>query len=149
MHGVYKYEADGEVIYIGKTDSDFASRIVCHRREAAFAPYREKAKVFVRETKDASEADFLETLLINQFKPILNKKKKDVTDVQVSANLEWVSWDDYCVRLRVKSEKIKKSSTTLYLSDDVWAELEKRSKKARFRSRSEYLDELLMKLFKL
>lgn len=42
-----------------------------------------------------------------------------------------------------------KSSTTLYLSDDVQAELLKRSKKAKFRSRSEYLDELLRKLFKL
>lgn len=46
-------------------------------------------------------------------------------------------------------KKPTRRSTTLYLSDAVLTELEKRSKKAKFRSRSEYLDELLMKLFKL
>lgn len=148
MHGIYKYEADGEVVYVGKTDSDFASRIACHRREVAFAPYREKAKVFVQETKDAREADFLETLLINQYKPVLNKKKKDVTNAQVSAILDWISWDEYYAKLRVKPQKIQKSSNTLYLSDDVLAELDRRAQKAKC-SRSEYLDELLMKLFKL
>lgn len=93
MHGIYKYEVDGEVIYIGKTNSDFAARIMAHGGEEAFAPYLSDAKIFVFETKSACEADFLETLLINQHKPKLNQAKKDLTDVEVLAVLDWEPWD--------------------------------------------------------
>ena len=93
MHGVYKYEVGGEVIYVGKTDSDFAARIACHDREDSFLPYLPDAKIFVHETKDAREADFLETLLINQHSPVLNKAKKDVTEANVWAEMEWQLWD--------------------------------------------------------
>ena len=47
-----------------------------------------------------------------------------------------------------KSKKPKKNSHTLYLSDSVWAELRKRSKKEDM-SPSEYLDALLKGAFEL
>jgi excinuclease UvrABC nuclease subunit len=94
MHGVYKYEYDGKVIYVGKTNSDFANRIACHGREESFSPYLPDAKIFVYEAKSACEADFLETLLINQHDPELNTAKRDLTDVEVFANVEWEPWDD-------------------------------------------------------
>lgn len=144
MHGIYKYEADGEVVYVGKTDSDFVSRIACHHRETGFACYLKRAKIFVRETKDARETDFLETVLINQYKPVLNKKKKDVTDVQVSANLDWVSWDEYCNK---KKENRDKGAFTYYILKDNNKKLVAAAKKAGM-SKSEFLDQLLTEILK-
>lgn len=95
MHGVYKYEYDGKVIYIGKTNADFSARIACHKKEESFLPYLPEAKIFIYETKSACETDFLETLLINQYKPELNTSKKDLTDVDVCAELDWEPWDNY------------------------------------------------------
>ena len=141
MHGVYKYEVDGKVVYVGKTDSNFEARIACHRREEAFAPYLSKAKIFVREMKDAREADFLETLLINQHKPELNKAKKNVTDFEVWASLDWEPWEKYRPAKR-KTEKKKRCACAFYLSQDVYEELTRRAKESGV-SRSRYLNDLL------
>lgn len=109
MHGVYKYEVNGEVIYVGKTDSDFEARFACHGRESRFAPYLAEAKIFVHKTKDACEADFLETLLINQYKPQLNKAKKDLTSVEVCADLDWEPWDRYSKTKHRAKERIRRT----------------------------------------
>lgn len=47
------------------------------------------------------------------------------------------------------SKKPKKKSTTLYLSEEVIAELKARGAKAGGMSSSEYLDELLKRVFEL
>lgn len=93
MHGVYKYEYAGKVVYIGKTDNSFENRIYNHSREGKFAPYIEEATISVYETRDKGEADFLETVLISQHKPILNEAKHKVTDVDVRANIRWSPWN--------------------------------------------------------
>jgi hypothetical protein len=92
MHGVYKYEYEGKVIYIGKTDNSFENRIYNHSREDKFAPYIDKATISVYETRDKVETDFLETVLINQYRPALNAAKHKVTSVDVCANVQWVPW---------------------------------------------------------
>lgn len=146
MHGVYKYEVKGEVIYVGKTNSDFETRIACHKRERLFAPYLSSAKIFVRELKDAKEADFMETLLINQYKPKLNKVKKDVTDIEICASIDWIPWSEYNRRAKEsKRNRIKKRACVFYLSVDNLNKLESAAKKAGI-SKSAYLDQLMSKL---
>ena len=38
-HFVYKYVYDGEIVYIGKNDTDLKTRIKQHEREEKFQPY--------------------------------------------------------------------------------------------------------------
>ena len=104
MHGVYKYEHNGKVIYVGKTNADFSARFASHAGEEAFAPYRSQAKIFIYETKSENEADFLETLLINQYKPELNTAKMGLTDVEVQAQVNWEPWDRYA-KTKYKPQK--------------------------------------------
>ena len=115
MHGIYKYEHDEKVIYIGKTDNSFESRIYAHSRDKKFAPYLEKASISVHETRDAAEADFLETVLIAQHRPILNAAKKLVTNASVYANIEWIPWNGGWKQKRTPDEHrtIKGFSFTL------------------------------------
>lgn len=39
---VYRYISDGEIIYIGKTNSSLSDRVYCHSRERKFSPYLKK-----------------------------------------------------------------------------------------------------------
>jgi hypothetical protein len=92
MHGVYKYEYDGRVVYVGKTSNSFESRIYIHSRDEKFKPYLDEASIFIYETRDEREADFLETVLISQHKPILNEAKHQTTSVNVCADIQWIPW---------------------------------------------------------
>lgn len=48
---IYKYVYDGEVIYVGKTDSDLNARIRSHAAEFKFQKYIDKANIFYYECK--------------------------------------------------------------------------------------------------
>lgn len=143
MHGVYKYEVNGEVIYVGKTDRDFAARIAVHSRDAAFAPYLPNAKIYVRETMDAPEADFLETLLINQYRPVLNKAKKMVTDAEVSVNLDWSLWEKEIKRRpRIPGVPKKTRRIQILTYSDLAKWVDSRAKKEKL-SRAELFEKVM------
>lgn len=130
------------MIYVGKTDSSFSIRIACHRKEEAFAPYLSKAQIYVSEVKDAKEADFLETVLINQYRPELNCSKKNRTSAKVYACLDWLSWDEYCVLMaRPKSQG---KPYAFYLSPTSIKKLDKAAKQLKC-SKSKALDLLIQK----
>ena len=89
MYGVYKYECDGQIVYIGKTTTSFSDRFYSHACEEKFKPYLDKAVIYICEAEDAHEADFLETVLIAEHKPILNVAKKRITTARVHVDLAW------------------------------------------------------------
>ena len=89
MYGVYKYEYDGQVIYIGKTTTSFADRFYCHSCEEKFKPYLDRALIYVCEAEDEYEADFWETVLVAEHKPILNVAKKSITASRVHLDITW------------------------------------------------------------
>ena len=142
MHGVYKYEYDGKVIYIGKTDNSFENRIYIHSREDKFAPYIDKAKIFIYETRDKNETDFLETVLISQYKPILNAVKHKVTDVDVRANVQWVPWSGGWKQKRSPDEHRSIKGYSLTLREDNFAKF-KGLAKSRGVSTSKMLDQVI------
>ena len=78
QHGVYKYVTidTNEIIYIGKTNNSFRSRIDNHNRgygiDEKFNAYKENYKVYIAHLSNATEADIVEKALINKYKPILN-----------------------------------------------------------------------------
>ena len=142
MHGVYKYEYMGEIIYVGKTDRSFSDRIYCHSTDALFEPYLEKAEIYVCELNSETESDFLETVLINQYKPIINKAKKNVTNFSVSAILEWTPWLEYNNSVGKNKKKPDGKSYSFYLSKEAKTKLEKLAKQKNC-SESKALDALL------
>ena len=138
MRGVYKYECAGEVIYVGKTDSSFSDRIKKHSFEKKFAPYLDASKIYVCEIADERECDFIETLLINQYRPMLNNSKKSFTSVCVSANVEWVEWEVYSQT----EEKVEYKAYSLYLSEEMMTKVDALAKEKRL-SKSRIVEDIL------
>lgn len=97
---VYKYVVSDEIIYVGIA-SDIVRRVHDHRRcgglDKKFAPYINKAEIYVHECTKESEMRALETLLIDFYKPILNETGK--TDIPSSLSpagslLSWILYDE-------------------------------------------------------
>lgn len=102
-HGVYKYVYKGEVVYIGKTDAEngFRNRINAHKKEHELF---NKSDIYVYKCKDKTETDSLETILINTYKPILNKMK--LYDYEIEApKLNWINWKIYSNKNKIVSLK--------------------------------------------
>ena len=70
-HYVYKYVEDNEIIYIGKNDTDLHTRISQHVSEKKFKEHPD-AKIYYGELANSVESRFMEMMLINRYKPILN-----------------------------------------------------------------------------
>lgn len=73
-HYVYKYVKAGEIVYIGKNDTNLADRIYQHKLEEKFIPYAD-ADVYYIELANAIMSDVVESELIRRYKPKLNKAK--------------------------------------------------------------------------
>ena len=100
-HGIYKYVYNGEVVYIGKTDAEngFQKRINAHKKEHELF---NKSEIFIYKCKDKTETDSLETILINAYKPILNKMK--LYDYEIEPpKLNWINWKTYSNKNKVVS----------------------------------------------
>lgn len=73
-HFVYKYvDRNGQIEYIGKCDTYLLNRVQQHRNNKD--PYH-TCEVFYIKLSNSNEADILETLLINKYKPRYNRAKK-------------------------------------------------------------------------
>lgn len=70
-HYVYKYVLDGEIIYIGKNNTNLIDRINQHTIEKKFQENAD-AVVYYAELKNSVESGTMELLLINKYKPKLN-----------------------------------------------------------------------------
>lgn len=107
---IYKYVYNGEVIYIGKTNSSLKNRINSHSKEAKFKKYN-TAQVYCFQCKNRIETDIYEKYLINKYKPILNVADKlpQKLDIIISEK-EWVKYEEYTP---IKKSVEKKQSTSL------------------------------------
>lgn len=128
-HGVYKYVYNDQVIYVGKTDAEngFQKRIQGHKKEHELF---NKSKIYIHLCKDKTETDSLETILINAYKPTLNKAK--VYNYEITPpDLEWIPWELYSNKDKVvklsdiifcvenKSDIIKIGERYHYLSPEI------------------------------
>lgn len=78
-HHVYKYVEDDEIIYIGKNDTDLHTRISQHVSEKKFKEHPD-AKIYYGKLANSVESRFMEMMLINRYKPILNVVDKEEGD---------------------------------------------------------------------
>lgn len=142
MIGVYKYVYRNEVIYVGQTKASFHERICCHAREKKFFPFLEEAKIFVCELGSEKEADFIETVLINQYRPALNSKKKGITIVPVIADVQWMPFEDYKITKKQEIKRRRGKNCVFYLDKEVVAAVDKIAKQNNI-SRSKTINALL------
>ena len=95
---VYKYVVSDEIIYVGIA-LDIVRRIHDHRRcsglDKKFAPYINKAEIYVHECAKESEMRALETLLIDFYKPVLNEAGKTDIPSSLSPAGNLLSWELY------------------------------------------------------
>ncbi len=107
MHGIYKYVLDDKILYIGKTDNSFQSRIKGHAKEDRFQPYL-NAEVFVFTTANRTEATIYEKLLINKYQPVLNVIDTHETADGIDFNEpEWMSYEEFKHTLEYSNKKKK------------------------------------------
>ena len=71
MHAVYKYVYNGEIIYIGKTDSSLSARVYCHSHDSRFKPYKD-SEIYYFETDNKYSTMIWEKMMIHKYRPKLN-----------------------------------------------------------------------------
>ena len=117
---VYKYIVDDEIIYVGLTN-DLRRRINEHASgiglESKFIPYLEKSVIYYHKCGNETEMSALESLLINQYKPILNVIDVKEGESTVTANIEWHLYNENDFTDDIMSDlqrynKLLKSNTT-------------------------------------
>ena len=125
-HGLYKFVTcdTNEIIYIGKTNNNFKSRIADHIRgkgiDEKFNAYRGNYKVYVAFLPNVVETDIMERGLINKYKPILNV----VDNYESMSNLitidepEWLDFEKTFPKEEPKPQiKNKKDPKERHLED--------------------------------
>jgi len=119
QHGLYKYVTcdTNEIIYIGKTNSSFKSRIDNHNRgigiDKKFNAYKGNYKVYIAYLPNATETDILERALINQYKPVLNTTD-NYDGFSNLITIQEPEWKEYV------PEKNNTISATKQSKHDVW-----------------------------
>lgn len=92
IHALYKYEYQGEIVYIGKTNSSIKQRLAAHSKEPKFQPYL-TSDIFVMPLSNSAETDIMEKLLINKYHPKLNAQ--DNHEVSTSIQFCEPLWEPY------------------------------------------------------
>lgn len=112
-HYVYKYIFNNEVIYIGKNNTDLISRINQHKSEEKFLPYL-SSDIYYICLNNEFDTDFMETLLINKYKPMLNISKKNNFELGINfVEPEWKRFYEQDFKtIKVQNHKKRKVKNT-------------------------------------
>lgn len=83
-HYVYRYiHPDYPWLYVGKTDDDLAKRIKTHQTcntdniERKYLELLNESSIYYIELNSSVQTDYIEKMLIDKYKPLLNKKDKN------------------------------------------------------------------------
>ena len=94
---VYKYVVDNEIVYIGLTN-DLRRRINEHASgiglESKFIPYLDKSVIYYHKCGNETEMTALESLLINQHKPVLNIIDVEDGESTITTNIDWQLYNE-------------------------------------------------------
>lgn len=130
---VYKYVHKDSIIYIGKTDASLKQRINGHSKEDKFLEYLDDVKIYFIKLKNKAETSFMETYLINKYKPILNVV--DVYDGDSGINLEEPMWIEFS---KNKSDttyiihKKENENNNSLLDENILSNIKRYNLKAKF-----------------
>ena len=74
---VYRYMTDDEPwLYVGKSDCNLKGRLLAHSKEDKFSPFLKICKIVYVELSNPAQSKFVESYLIDKYKPLLNKIDK-------------------------------------------------------------------------
>ena len=92
---VYKYShSDYEWLYVGKADNSVAQRVYGHSKESKFQPFLDKVKIYYIELDNKAQSKFVESYLIDKYKPHLNRTDKYEGESPFELNLpQWKLYD--------------------------------------------------------
>lgn len=104
-HFVYKYVYNGEIVYIGKNDTDLITRIKQHKSEEKFIPYL-SSDIYYMSLNNERDSDLMESLLIQKYKPLLNVSKKYSYEQKIAfIEPEWKKYFENDFRLNKTTQK--------------------------------------------
>lgn len=121
MYGLYKYVYNGEVVYIGKSDSSIDKRIDAHAKESKFKPYLDDAVIYYALCKNPAHTTILETYLINKYKPCLNVSMKYEDDLEIEiSEPKWKLWKANTVNNHInKNKKLPKPHGQTWIKNQL------------------------------
>ena len=133
-HYVYKFVYNNEILYIGKIDSNLQQRICTHFSSGKFDEYK-GVEVYCEKLNNSLDTKYMEVLLINKYKPILNKAEKSKD--KLSFDFDEPTWEKYEDYLDIVDETPDyRTNWDLKLNDVAYDSLVKLGdniKKARLR----------------
>lgn len=116
--GLYKYVFHDEIIYIGMSKDDISRRIKEHASESKFVPYLKECKIFFAPfTRNNHLIKAYETLLIDEYCPILNVSEKPVIRSgerfdSILPALKWYEYNEEYNEERSAPNPLKKQQRT-------------------------------------
>ena len=70
---IYRYKTKNHPwLYVGKSDRNLKGRINSHKKEDKFKPYLKDCSIFYFELDNPAQSKFVESYLIDKYKPLLN-----------------------------------------------------------------------------
>lgn len=122
MGWIYKYVYQGNIVYIGKSDSSLEARIKAHEKEDKFQPYLD-SEIWYFETINPNETSVFEKCLIDKYKPIINVVDKYEENIRVQ--IEEPVWNKYHGQ-SIKSQETKENTRIVKNKKEVQKPQEKR-----------------------
>ncbi len=114
-YGVYKYvyRHNKEIIYVGYTSASsrkgIIERVECHAKESKFKPFLKDTDIYFISLRNNVEAKAIESILINQYKPILNTQEiKDSKAVYDFTGVIDGTWKSYSVITNIQEQICKR-----------------------------------------
>ena len=95
---VYKYvHPDYPWLYVGKADTDVKDRVNAHRKEGKFKPFLKRAKIYYMELENKAQSKFVESYLIDKYKPHINTVDKYEGESNLELNFlpKWKPYEEY------------------------------------------------------
>lgn len=121
-HYVYRYmHPDYPWLYVGKTDGDLAKRIKTHQTcstdniERKYLELLNESSIYYIELNSSVQTDYIEKMLIDKYKPLLNKKDKNGAACKIEITIP--KWEKFNFQA---SQQYKTSTLSVgFVSEDV------------------------------
>lgn len=115
--GVYKYVYNGEIIYVGKSDTNILNRIKNHAQETKFAPFLNECEIYYALFKNIAHTSIYETYLINKYRPILNSAMKYDDEIPFDiSEPDWIKYDGGGILSEIDEDSKELEAEPLFLS---------------------------------
>lgn len=117
---VYRYKTkDYPWLYVGKSDKNLKDRIRAHKKEKKFKPYLKECSIFYFELDNPAQSKFVESYLIDKYKPFLNYVDKYEGISPYNLNIpEWKPLKHYVKKNNISPTLLENKNLSSEASDN-------------------------------